>query len=177
MHILCTGYIISIQLFYDAFKEMWMETATGLLTVNILRWKSTTVYDEVGCVRGMAFKLAFRVPVWTGVLLYGPSLQAVLYGLLVSMKTALWVLLLLLFFCRAFWIELTSVGRLASWWKRLRLRMMPYTRLKLPDLKRQVNTNAYKNDNKPLSFKDLCCKIVYQGSPQKSRFRVKWFAL
>lgn len=59
------GYIISIQLFYDIkiCIKMWMQTAIGLLIVNILRWNSASVYAEVGYVRGMAFKLAFRVPV------------------------------------------------------------------------------------------------------------------
>lgn len=38
----------------------------------------------------------------------------------------------LLFFCRAFWMDAVSDGRLASWWKTLRFRMMAYTRLELP---------------------------------------------
>lgn len=37
-----------------------------------------------------------------------------------------------LFFCRAFWMDAVSDGRLASWWKTLRFRMMAYTRLELP---------------------------------------------
>lgn len=37
-----------------------------------------------------------------------------------------------LFFCRAFWMDVVSDGRLASWWKTLRFRMMVYTRLELP---------------------------------------------
>lgn len=41
-----------------------------------------------------------------------------------------------LLFCRAFWTDAVSDGRLASWWKRLRFRMMAYTRLELP--KRQI---------------------------------------
>lgn len=34
--------------------------------------------------------------------------------------------------CRAFWMAGGSAGRLASWWKTLRFRMMAYTRLELP---------------------------------------------
>lgn len=37
-----------------------------------------------------------------------------------------------LFFCRTFWMDAVSDGRLASWWKTLRFRMMAYTRLELP---------------------------------------------
>lgn len=37
-----------------------------------------------------------------------------------------------LFFCRAFWMDAVSDGRLANWWKTLRFRMMAYTRLELP---------------------------------------------
>ena len=75
----------------------------------------------------MASRLAFRVPGSAGAAGLDPSMACV---------SVEWVReaagMLFLFRCNAFWMEAVSVGRLASWWKMLRLRMMAYTRLKFP---------------------------------------------
>lgn len=74
---------------------------------------------------GVASKLALRVPGSAGAAGLEPSMDSLSIDLILEIPD--------FFLCRTFWIEATSVGRLASWWKTLRLRMMAYTRLEFPE--------------------------------------------
>lgn len=78
---------------------------------------------------GMATRLAFNVPGSAGAAGREPSMEIVCWELVREMALGDF-----LFFWSAFWMVAESVGRLASWWKTLRLRMMAYTKLQLPEV-------------------------------------------
>lgn len=75
----------------------------------------------------MASKLVFRVPGSAGTAGLEPSMDSVSTMELVRDTPDFF------FLCSAFWMDAVSDGRLASWWKTLRFRMMAYTRLELPE--------------------------------------------
>lgn len=76
----------------------------------------------------MATRLAFSVPGSAGTAGLDPSMDTVSWELVRDIAFGDF-----LFLCKAFWMVAGSEGRLASWWKTLRFRMMAYTKLQLPD--------------------------------------------
>lgn len=78
-------------------------------------------------VPGVAARLVFTVPGSAGAAGLEPSMDTVSCELVREMASGGRFLR-----CRAFWMEVESDGRLASWWKTERLRMMAYTKLQLP---------------------------------------------
>lgn len=74
---------------------------------------------------GVASKLALSVPGSAGAAGLEPSMGSGVIQLDLDTPD-------FFFLCRAFWMEPISNGRLASWWKTLRFRMIAYTRLQLP---------------------------------------------
>ena len=79
----------------------------------------------------MASRLVFRVPGSAGTAGLEPSMDSG-SAMELARDTPDFF-----FFCRAFWMDAVSDGRLASWWKTFRFLMMAYTRLELPERERQ----------------------------------------
>ena len=100
------------------FQQTWRYAINSPIDIPILI--SITV-------PGMATRLVFRVPGSAGTAGREPSMDTVSWELVREMTSGDF-----LFLCKAFWMEAGSVGRLASWWNTLRLRMMAYTRLQFP---------------------------------------------
>lgn len=96
----------------------------------------------INFVPGVASKLAFRVPGSAGTAGLEPSMDSFSAELVLEIPD-----FFSFFLCRAFWIDGASEGRLASWWKTFRLRMMAYTRLQLPVRKIFRQIFSYRHHN------------------------------
>ncbi len=115
--ILTTGYAMTGHLLNKMFAVKWQEFFDNCCepSVGLVIW-----------LPGVASKLALSVPGSAGTAGLEPSMDLVSMELVLEIPD-------FFFFCRAFWIDAVSDGRLASWWKTFRFRMIVYTRLQLPD--------------------------------------------